>query len=70
MQIARQLGCARSPVYASLRDFRLHRNHILRTVAADRLLVRVTPVHLADRRPNPPLEIRCGELARMETDDG
>ena len=37
MQIARQLGRARSTVYAYLRDFRLHRDHILRTVAADRL---------------------------------
>ena len=195
MQIARQLGCARSTVYAYLRDFRLYRVHILRSVAADRLadqlyllthpdtqpeqrqrhiaatrelrllllnfpaiqqpecldspgvsrtdpeqthphsepsrqiwtdldksglefaespvpsnkspkiipksrppnevrkilpddsndaltdayrgrlLVPVTPlhlaeVHLANRRPNPPLEIRCDELARMETDDG
>ncbi len=190
MLIARQLGCARSTVCAYLRDFRLHRAHILRTVAADRLadpvyllthpdtepeqrqrhiattrelrllllnfptiqqpecldshgisrtdpeqthpdsepprqiwtdldksglefeespvpsnkspkvipksrppnevrkvlpddsssaladayrgrlLVRVTPVHLANRRPSPPLEIRCDELARMETDDG
>ena len=190
MQIAEQLGCARSTVYAYIRDFRLYRDHILRTVAADRLadqlyllthpdtqpeqrqrhiattrelrllllnlpdiqqpeppdlrgirrtapeqsptdsdssrriwtdldksglefeespvpnskspkiipnsrppnqlqafrpvnwndalgdayrgrlLVRVTPVHLAQPRPNPPLEIRCDELARMETDDG
>ena len=195
MQIAELLGCARSTVYAYLRDFRLYRDHILRTVAADRLadqlylltypdtqpeqhqrhiattrelrllllnlpdiqqperpdsprisrtapehsetdsdssrqiwtdldksglefaespvpsnkspkiipksrppnevrkilpddsndaladayrgrlLVPVTPVHLAEvhlanRRPNPPLEIRCDELARMETDDG
>ncbi|MXX48637.1 MAG: helix-turn-helix domain-containing protein [Chloroflexi bacterium] len=37
VQIARRLGCARSTVYAYLRDFRLHREHILRTVAADRL---------------------------------
>ena len=36
-QIARQMRCAPSTVHAYLRDFRLHRNHVLRTVAADRL---------------------------------
>ena len=36
-QIAAQLRCARSTVYAYFRDFNLHRAHILRTVAADRL---------------------------------
>ena len=36
-EIATQLRCARSTVYAYFRDFQLHRAHILRTVAADRL---------------------------------
>ena len=35
--IAEKLHCARSTVYAYFRDFQLHRAHILRTVAADRL---------------------------------
>ena len=35
--IATQLRCARSTVYAYFRDFQTHRAHILRTVAADRL---------------------------------
>ena len=36
-EIADRLGCARSTVHAYLRDFQLHRAHILETVAADRL---------------------------------
>ena len=40
-QIAEQLGCARSTAYAYLRDFQLHRAHILHTVAADSLLDQV-----------------------------
>ncbi|MDE2892162.1 MAG: hypothetical protein OXN86_06660, partial [Chloroflexota bacterium] len=36
-EIATQLGRARSTVYNYFRDFQLHRAHILRTVAADRL---------------------------------
>ena len=40
-QIAEQLGCARSTAHAYLRDFQLHRAHILHTVAADRLLDQV-----------------------------
>ena len=37
-QIADQLGCARSTTAAYLRDFQLHRGHILHTVTGDRLL--------------------------------
>ena len=37
-QIADQLGCARSTAAAYLRDFQLHRGHILYTVTGDRLL--------------------------------
>ena len=36
-QIGKQLGRAHSTVHAYLRDFQLHRNHILYTVAADQL---------------------------------
>ena len=40
-QIAQQMGCARSTAAAYLRDFRLHRAHILQTVAADQLVDQV-----------------------------
>ena len=36
-QIADQFGCGRSTVYAYLRDFQLHRSHVLQSVAADQL---------------------------------
>ena len=51
MQIARQLGCARSTVYAYLRDFRLYRDHILRTVAADRLADQLYLLTHPDTKP-------------------
>ena len=37
VQIAQRLRCGRSTVYAYLRDFQLHRSHILQSVAADQL---------------------------------
>ncbi len=40
-QIGDRLGCARSTAHAYLRDFRIHRTHILHTVAADRLASQV-----------------------------
>ena len=40
-QIGEQLGRAPSTVHAYLRDFRIHRNHILYTVAADQLAEQV-----------------------------
>ena len=52
-QIAQQLRCARSTVYAYFRDFQLHRAHILQSVAADRLADQVhiltTPETEADQ---------------------
>lgn len=40
-QIAERMACARPTVSAYLRDFQLHRDHILHTVAGDQLLDQV-----------------------------
>ena len=50
--IAKQLRCARSTVYAYFRDFQLHRAHILRTVAADRLADQVHILTTPDTNPD------------------
>ncbi|MYD54842.1 MAG: hypothetical protein F4W96_11150, partial [Chloroflexi bacterium] len=50
--IAEQLRCARSTVYAYFRDFQLHRAHILRTVAADRLADQVHILTTPDTDPD------------------
>ncbi|MCY3571622.1 MAG: hypothetical protein OXH19_09845 [Chloroflexi bacterium] len=50
--IAAQLRCARSTVYAYFRDFQLHRAHILRTVAADRLADQVHILTTPDTEPD------------------
>ena len=51
-QIAKQLRCARSTVYAYFRDFQTHRAHILRTVAADRLADQVHILTTPDTDPD------------------
>ncbi|MDE2987532.1 MAG: TetR/AcrR family transcriptional regulator [Chloroflexota bacterium] len=50
--IAEKLRCARSTVYAYFRDFQLHRAHILRTVAADRLADQVHILTTPDTDPD------------------
>ena len=50
--IAKQLRCARSTVYAYFRDFQTHRAHILRTVAADRLADQVHILTTPDTDPD------------------
>ena len=50
--IATKLRCARSTVYAYFRDFQLHRAHILRTVAADRLADQVHILTTPDTDPD------------------
>ena len=51
-EIATQLRCARSTVYAYFRDFQLHRAHILRSVAADRLADQVHILTTPDPDPD------------------
>ena len=51
-EIATKLRCARSTVYAYFRDFQLHRAHILRTVAADRLADQVHILTTPDTDPD------------------
>ncbi len=54
-QIGRQMDCAPSTVHAYLRDFRLHRNHVLRTVATDQL---ANQVHILTQPQTDPAQHR------------
>ena len=51
-QIGDQLGCARSTAHAYLRDFRLYRDHVLRSVVADRLADQVHLLTQPDQEPD------------------
>ncbi len=51
-QIADRPGCAHSTVHAYLRDFQLHRAHILRTVAADQLAEQVYQLTQSQTEPD------------------
>ena len=62
-QIADRMGCARSTAHSYLRDFRLHRDHILRTVAADRL---ADQVHLLGQIETEPDQHRRAVAATRE----
>ena len=51
-QIADRMSCARPTVSAYLRDFQLHRDHILHTVAGDQLLDQVYQLTQPDAEPD------------------
>ncbi|MCY4618391.1 MAG: hypothetical protein OXD50_07550 [Chloroflexi bacterium] len=54
-QIGRQMDSAPSTVHSCLRDFRLHRNHVLRTVATDQL---ADQVHILTQPQTDPVQHR------------
>ena len=76
--IAEKLHCARSTVYAYFRDFQLHRAHILRTVAADRLADQVHILTTPETDPDQhrqtvaatrELRLLLTALPKLEADD-